>query len=512
MENKKLDYFNLFYSIGAVLILFGVVCNILHLKFQNIFLVIGLVMEMLIFAITSVKYRISDINTNNNTTSDMNQNSFTDKNIQIGSDTFINIQTGSDEISNDKIRIQNAISDSIIPSNLQSITLDINNSNALPSYINQKIKNVDSISSSLDIEDSDSRSLAELENIDFITIKKDIFFHPLLDSLDDENYNNLSILFKRIFNCSLPDKNSINILKNYPVNVPISDFNKLKIVDSPQIINDQEIILLFNTFTLLNFKDFSNNFTIYQDNNDININNNLDNSILVYGGERQEVLEHILQYHDKHFIISPKIEIVEKFIEIKNQDLINLLIYKMSLSNNDELLSIANLIKYENEESKINFLEHLDIITYNISTNESYECIKAFVIVAQSVKNKSILDQIIFNNITFEISPNEIIKIKDIVYFKNDYVLFGQNNEYKIAIKDIFLNNELNYFKHFETLINKLVEDQVSNHSNLLELFNFTKVDDIQDIYDKLNRSLVKRNASPYGSQLAFTLLYKQFN
>jgi hypothetical protein len=508
MNRKELDYFNLFYSIGAVLILFGVVSNIMHFKFQNFFLVLGLSMEMVIFAITSVKYR----NKGEASQKGTSENELSEKNIQIGSDTFINIQTGPEQINKDIIRGSISTNDANGSSNLQSITLDINNGSNVPNYLNQKTKIYDSISSSNEISDLDSRSLVELENIDFISIKKDIFFHPALDSFDELMYDNLSILFKKLFNCSLLEKNLINTLSNYPVNIPISNPNNLYINDLPQNLDEQEVDLLFNAFSLLNFNNFSNHFIINQINNEITIYNNTNNLILVYGGERQEVLDHIIQFHTNDFIISPKIEIIEEFIEIKNQNLINILTYKMSLINNDELFSLANLIKYENEESKIKFLQHLNTITYNFSTNDSYDCIKSFVIVALSIKNKILLDQIITNNILFEVSPNEIVNIKDIVYFKNDFVLFGHNNEYKIAIKDIFLNNELSYFKCLETLINKLVEDQVSNHSNLLDLFNFTKVDGIQDIFEKLNRSLIKRNTSAYGSQLAFTLLYKQFN
>jgi hypothetical protein len=508
MNRKELDYFNLFYSIGAVLILFGVVSNIMHFKFQNIFLVLGLSMEMIIFAITSVKYRIKGVANQNET----NENGLSEKNIQIGSDTFINIQTGPEQINKDIIRGSISTNDTITTPNLQSITLDINNGTPFPNYLNQKTKIIDTISPSHDISDMNSRSLIELENIDFISIKKDLFFHPALDSLDEVVYDNLSNLFKRIFNSPLIDKKLINILSNYPVNIPISNPINLHVNNAPQHLDEQEVNLLFNAFSLLNYKNFSNNFILNQINNEITISNNTNNLILVYGGERQEVIDHIMQFHSNDFIISPKIEIIEEFIEIKNENLINILTYKMSLNNNDELFSLANLIKYENEESKIKFLQHLNTITYNFSTNDSYDCIKSFVIVALSIKNKTLLDQIITNNILFEVNPNEIVNIKDIVYFKNDFVLFGHNNEYKIAIKDIFLNNELSYFKCLETLINKLVEDQVSNHSNLLDLFNFTKVDGIQDIFEKLNRSLTKRNTSAYGSQLAFTLLYKQFN
>ena len=508
MENKKLDYFNLFYSIGAVLILFGVVCNILNFKYQSFFLVLGLSMEMLIFAITSIKYK----NKTNDNQSLTDNNGLIDKNIQIGSDTFINIQTGSENIEKDIIRETLSKSDSVNTSNLQSITLDINNGQNVPNYINQKSNTHETFATAKEIDNEGNRSLSELENMDFISIKKDIFFHPLLDSLDEVSYSNLSILYYKLFNISLLDKKLIAILNNYPINIPVSDPNKLNVIGSPQIISDQEINLLFSSFSLLNYFNYSNNLIINQVNDDISIYNNLNKEIQVYGGERQEVIDHVVQFHSKDFIISPKIEIVEQFIEIKNQNLINLLIYKMSLTNSDELFSLANIIKYENEECKIKFLQKFNLITYNFETNSSYDCIKSFVIVALSIKNKALLDQIISNNLIFEINPSELINVNDIVYFKNDFVLFGQNNEYKIAIKDIFLNNELSYFKCLETLINKLVEDQVSNHSNLLDLFNFTKVDGIQDIFDKLNRSLSKRNTSPYGSQLAFILLYKQFN
>ena len=58
----------------------------------------------------------------------------------------------------------------------------------------------------------------------------------------------------------------------------------------------------------------------------------------------------------------------------------------------------------------------------------------------------------------------------------------------------------------------KLVTDNVSKKSKLLELFNLNEQDTKKDVFTKLNYHLAKTNTVPAGSQLAFILLYKQYS
>ena len=57
MNRKKLDLFNLFYSIGAVIILIGVIAKFLEWEYEDELLISGLCTEALVFILSSIQYK-----------------------------------------------------------------------------------------------------------------------------------------------------------------------------------------------------------------------------------------------------------------------------------------------------------------------------------------------------------------------------------------------------------------------------------------------------------------------
>lgn len=57
MKFKKLDIFNLFYSLGAVVILIGVIAKFLEWKSQDILLLTGLSVEALVFTMSAIQFK-----------------------------------------------------------------------------------------------------------------------------------------------------------------------------------------------------------------------------------------------------------------------------------------------------------------------------------------------------------------------------------------------------------------------------------------------------------------------
>ena len=55
-DTKKLDILNLFYSLGAVVILIGVIAKLLEWEVQDIFMTVGLTMEAVVFGVSSIKF------------------------------------------------------------------------------------------------------------------------------------------------------------------------------------------------------------------------------------------------------------------------------------------------------------------------------------------------------------------------------------------------------------------------------------------------------------------------
>lgn len=57
MFKRKIDVFNFFYSIGAVIILIGVIAKFMEWKLQDAFLLTGLSVEALVFTMSSIQYK-----------------------------------------------------------------------------------------------------------------------------------------------------------------------------------------------------------------------------------------------------------------------------------------------------------------------------------------------------------------------------------------------------------------------------------------------------------------------
>jgi len=79
-------------------------------------------------------------------------------------------------------------------------------------------------------------------------------------------------------------------------------------------------------------------------------------------------------------------------------------------------------------------------------------------------------------------------------------------------LKELFINGELDNLVYVQSIIEKLVNDNVAPKSKLLQLFNLNEQDAKKEVFYKLNHHLEKTNTSPSGAQLAFVLLYKQFS
>lgn len=57
MKKRKVDVFNFFYSIGAVIILIGVIAKFLEWKSQEAFLLTGLSVEALVFTMSAIQWK-----------------------------------------------------------------------------------------------------------------------------------------------------------------------------------------------------------------------------------------------------------------------------------------------------------------------------------------------------------------------------------------------------------------------------------------------------------------------
>ena len=208
-KTKKLDIFNLFYSGAAVVILIGVIAKLLEWPAQDLLITSGLAIEAIVFGVSAIKY--VDIKKDTEVATEATLSKVADglENITANTggiggsgsgETYVNVQTGVAANSN-------------IPDSSSSV--DSNSSKKLSIDINSNSNN--------------SHTLWQLEQLDILSLAKDLFFQPKWDELSADEYNQLTHLFKDIFDKKLPNKEAILFLVQFPVKLPIPELNKLTI-------------------------------------------------------------------------------------------------------------------------------------------------------------------------------------------------------------------------------------------------------------------------------------------
>jgi ribosomal 30S subunit maturation factor RimM len=298
-KTKKLDIFNLFYSGAAVVILIGVIAKLLEWPAQDLLITSGLAIEAIVFGVSAIKY--VDIKKDTEVATEATLSKVADglENITANTggiggsgsgETYVNVQTGVAANSN-------------IPDSSSSV--DSNSSKKLSIDINSNSNN--------------SHTLWQLEQLDILSLAKDLFFQPKWDELSADEYNQLTHLFKDIFDKKLPNKEAILFLVQFPVKLPIPELNKLTI-DKEHSLELSDIELLCKAFTLINFNNFFDNFILELKGESCLIRPKKVGDIQVYGGENEEVITHVNNYFNKELIVSPKVECLQSIIKLKGID------------------------------------------------------------------------------------------------------------------------------------------------------------------------------------------------
>jgi hypothetical protein len=493
-KTKKLDIFNLFYSGAAVVILIGVIAKLLEWPAQDILITGGLAIEAVVFAASAIKF--VEVKKDNQVATEATLSKVADGLGQIASNSGkIGVGAGSGETY---INIQTGTADGSISGNTTA-------SNSLPSLPDKKL--------AIDINSNSntSHTLWQLEQLDILSLAKDLFFQPKWDELSTDEYNQLTQLFKVVFDKKLPNKEALLFLVQFPVKLPIPELNKLSI-DKEHSLELSDIELLCKAFTLIKFNTFFDNFILELKGESCSIRPKKVGDLQVYGGENEEVITHINKYFNKELIVSPNVECLQSLIKLKGQSLLEFFIQKVDIKKEAEFSSLITLLQTQSDELKTKLWSKFKKIKYNVVSNEGYDYLKLLVQSALSFSKPSSGAQIFDNLIEFQVTESITITLNDVVNYTAETIYFGPKNEYSVHLKELFTNGELGHLFHVQSIIEKLVLDNVTSKSKLLQLFNLNEHDTKKEVFDKLNYHLSKTNTSPSGAQLAFVLLYKQYS
>jgi hypothetical protein len=461
-KTKKLDIFNLFYSGAAVVILIGVIAKLLEWPMQDILITGGLAIEALVFAVSSIKF------------------------IDVVEETSI----GATEATLSKVA-----------DGLDSLT-------AGASFTGTGTSNYATADFNTPTYTDSSWKL--LEQMDVLTLTKDMFYHPSWLNLKSDEYTHLTQLFKTLFNKKLPSKDALPFLIKFPVAFPTSDIDGLQLTTA-HTITTNEVEVLWKALKIAEATYLFNKAVIEETGKGIVIRPRKENEIQIFGGEAVTVLAHAKKFFAVQLIVSPAQYYLQDTIGLKEEALTQFFIDHANVADEAQVVSLADLLTSKADAVKQMFWNKLDTVTYDVKTGAGYLVLKALVASAVSFQNKADGSSLLLNKVNIKTEKAGSITRLDVVNCGSETVYFGKDNEYSVTLSEIFTNGELQYKGHFDALIAKLSEDKVATAAELDYLFKLTTEDTVTDLLASLNHHLAKTNSTATGAQLSFVLLCKVF-
>lgn len=536
MKKKKLDIFNLFYSGAAVVILIGVIAKLLEWPAQDLLITLGLSIEAVVFGVSAIKYveveEKQDIATEatlakvadglGNLAS--SASAFAGNG---GGDTFVNIQTGASETSVPVAPTSGnhlKVASTSYPETTTKLAIDIQ----APSVATQAHQTDATTASILEssgkatvsftppsqapsVSTNASNTLWQLEQLDILSLSKDLFYQPDWIKLSTEEYNHISNLFKKLFNKKIPTKESLPFLAQFPVKIPIPEITELSLTGATNL-QVQDVEVLCKAFEIIKVTNLFEHFIIEMVGQEIVIREKQSKETIVYGGEEEAIIGHCQTFYKNELKISPNVECLKPIIKLKDQYLVDYLIQKVNIKDEAEFISLSESLVTKQDETKKKLFNKFKKVKYNTQNDAGYVYLKTLTKLASTFTDQSLAQDLLTSILEIQVNDGLTITIADVVNSYADTIYFGPKNEYSVVLKDIFVNGELENLNYFNHLIEKLAADNVANKSRLTELFNLKEQDSKKEIFNKLNYHLAKTNTVAGGAQLAFILLYKQYS
>ena len=524
MKKKKLDIFNLFYSGAAVVILIGVIAKLLEWPAQDLLITLGLSIEAVVFGVSAIKY--VEVEEKHEVATEATLAKVADGLGNLASsastlggngagDTFVNIQTGVAEpsipvapSSGNSLKVAS----STYPETATKLAIDIQTP-VTPIYNTPTVEETPKAAPAFVpvASTNASNTLWQLEQLDILSLSKDLFYQPDWNRLSTEEYNHVSNLFKTLFNKKVPTKESLPFLAQFPVKIPVPEIAELELVAASNL-EVQDVEVLCKAFEVIKVTNLFEHFIIELVGPDIVIRAKQAKETIIFGGEDEAVLAHCQAFYKNELIVSPNVDCLKPIIKLKEQFLVDYLIQKVSIKNEAEFISLSEALAAKQDDTKKKLFNKFKKIKYNTQNDAGYVYLKTLTKLAATFADQVIAQDLLTSIVEIQVNDSLTITNADVVNSYADTIYFGPKNEYSVVLKDIFLNGELDNLNYFNNLIEKLASDGVAHKAKLLELFNLKEQDSKKEVFNKLNYHLAKTNTVAGGAQLAFILLYKQYS
>jgi len=552
---KKLDIFNLFYSGAAVVILIGVIAKLLEWPAQDLLITLGLTIEAIVFGVSAVKFvevqvkrEVASEETLAKLAEGISAISSTMAAGDDNSSTYVNIQTGlvgadiAAMVPADSVIISGSnatgISSSTVtgtaPFNLADYRTDkkvedvkvsigtpmvqhdnrVDSSNVTIEINPQMSGNMATVSSQqmgTAIGSNAAPHFSELEKLAIVSLTKDQYFHTDWIKFNENEYSSLSNIVSRAFDKKIATKESLILLSQFKVELPALSMSDLAL-KNPTELSENELDLLFTAMVTIKFTNLFDYFIVEPYQSKYLIRNKEANEIVVFGGEEAAILTHCNKYFSNSVRVSPAMASLKSSVKYKNRNLIEYLIENADVKSEEEFASLATILVGCEDEVKAKLFNKFKKVRFNIETNAGYMHTKHLILLSLSFKDQQLGKKLFQQLFEVQVDENSVVLIDDLVNYNSNAIHFGPNNEYKVELNEVLVNGELKNFKSVDAMLDKLtVEASIEKHK-LLDIFNLKEQNSKSDIFNKLNIHLEKTNTQPTGSQLAFILLYKQYN
>ena len=465
-KTKKLDIFNLFYSGAAVVILIGVIAKLLEWPLQDLLITGGLAIEALVFAVSAIKF--VDVKKDADVATEATLSKVADG---LGSLTAGATVGGTGSGSS---------------TGHATVGADFNT----PTYTDSSWK--------------------LLEQMDVLTLTKDMFYHPSWVNLKGEEYTQLTVLFKTLFNKKLPSKDALPFLIKFPVAFPISDIDGLQL-NTSHTITASEVEVLYKALRTAEATYLFDKALIEETSTGIVIRPRKENEFQIFGGEAAAVLAHAKKFYAAQLIVSPTQYFLQDTIGLKEEALTQYFMDHANVADEAHVASLADILVSKSDTVKQMLFNKFDTVNYDVKTGTGYQLLKALVASAVSFQDKAVGSSLLVNKVAIKTEAVGTINRLDVVNCSSETVYFGKDNEYSVKLAELFTNGELQNKGHFDALIAKLSEDKVASAAELNHVFNLTTEDTVTDLLASLNHHLAKTNSTATGAQLSFVLLCKVF-
>ncbi len=481
---KKLDILNLFYSLGAVVILIGVIAKLLEWEVQDIFMTVGLTMEAVVFGVSSIKFISKDQN-------ELISEVEVDHHLKQEED--LKVVPFETEKINDQL-----IHSYVLP---QAIDNNVNQSISFP----QQEANI--FVTQEPINQFAPDLLWQLDKLGIISFPKDIFYQPDWASLSEEQYAMVSQMFLDLFGKKVVPQKNIPQLKSYDIRLPESGIGELSI-EQPSMISEEGLKVIILAFKPYRYKGFFDQFVLYSEGNHHFIRNAKSNEMQVFTGSSLPLKNYCQKFHLNELIVSPSLDFLAPFIKLKNEILLDYLIKRFDKQNSEALALMVQILFDKNDQTKLFFIEKYKSLEYHIESDHSLKQIQSIILLLASFTNKHIAKDVFRKILVIPQLDRKDFKLEEKLSLNMDNILLGDNKVYEYF--EIFDEQYIQNCKSMLVLQQQLIELKFVDLSFLIDFFDADKENSIKDIYSKYISYINKYEVTPNNKQVEFALACKK--